>query len=128
MDAVTGPQQNEQAVTQLRPVDSTRAPGALAATPPEAPLAMPAQSLSEFDPAARHKDIAVHKRAWCWLTRVFVFGGALALTVYGGHEMYRVVDVGGVTPLEWALLLLFIANFSWIALACASTLAGFIWL
>ena len=53
---------------------------------------------------------------------------ASALTVYGAHEMYKVVDVGGVTPLEWALLILFVANFSWIALAFTSALAGFFWL
>ena len=50
------------------------------------------------------------------------------MTVYGAYEMYKVVEVGGVTPLEWALLILFVANFSWIALACMSAFAGFIWL
>jgi membrane glycosyltransferase len=42
--------------------------------------------------------------------------------------MYKVVEVGGVTPLEWVLLFLFVANLSWIALACTSALAGSIWL
>ncbi len=42
--------------------------------------------------------------------------------------MYEVVAVGGVTPLEWALVLLFVANFSWIALAFTSAIAGFVWL
>ncbi|MCI0600452.1 MAG: glucans biosynthesis glucosyltransferase MdoH, partial [Beijerinckiaceae bacterium] len=128
MDAVTYPQQSEPAVTQLRPVEGARVPDTIVSTPPEAPLAMPAQNLSEFDPAGRHKNIAAHDAGLCWAARILVFGGGLALTIYGGHEMYRVVDVGGVTPLEWALLLLFIANFSWIALACTGTLAGFIWL
>ncbi len=42
--------------------------------------------------------------------------------------MYRVVDVGGVTLLEWVLLVLFGANFSWIALSFASAVVGFVWL
>ena len=57
-----------------------------------------------------------------------VFGGALALTVYGATEMYGVVNVGGVTLLKWLLLILFVANFSWIALSFASSLVGFVWL
>jgi membrane glycosyltransferase len=40
--------------------------------------------------------------------------------------MYKVVEVGGVTPLEWALVFLFVINFSWIALACSSAAVGFL--
>jgi membrane glycosyltransferase len=96
--------------------------------PPEAPLAMPAQSLTEFDGAGRHKNITRHRVFGFWLARLFVFGGGLCLTAYGAYEMYKVVEVGGVTPLEWVLLFLFVANFSWIALACMSAFAGFFWL
>ncbi len=128
MDALTDPQPNEPAVTPLRPAESSRTADPFSNTPPEAPLAMPAQSLSQFHHAGQHEDVEGHSAIGCWLTRLFVFGGGLALTVYGGHEMYRVVEVGGVTALEWVLLFLFIANFSWIALACMSSLAGFLWL
>ena len=96
----------------------------LPAMPDEVPLAMPTQSLRKFDASLR--------RAWSrpdlartpQLARSFVFGGALLLTGYGGMQMYDVVSVGGVTGLEWALLVLFIANFSWIALAFTSGLLG----
>ena len=40
--------------------------------------------------------------------------------------MYQVVDVGGVTTLKWALLALFVLNFSWIALSFASAVVGFV--
>lgn len=119
---------SELAVTQLRPPEMMRAGGPIASMPPESPLAMPAQSLSRFNNKERHQDIVRHHRLGCWLTRFFVFGGGLALTIYGGSEMYRVVEVGGVTALEWVLLVLFVANFSWIALACTGAFAGFMWL
>ena len=55
-------------------------------------------------------------------------GGALAVTVYGADQMYKVVSLGGTTTLVWALLVLFVANFSWIALAFTSSLVGFAWM
>jgi membrane glycosyltransferase len=42
--------------------------------------------------------------------------------------MYRVVEVGVITLLEWVLVVLFVANFSWIALAFTSGILGFFWL
>jgi membrane glycosyltransferase len=59
---------------------------------------------------------------------LFVFGGALALTVYGEREMYGVVAVGVITPLEWALVTLFVLTFSWICLAFTQCVLGFAWL
>ena len=53
-----------------------------------------------------------------------MFGGAAALTLYGAREMYGVVEVGEVTPLEWALVVLFVVNFSWIALAFTSSVSA----
>ena len=40
--------------------------------------------------------------------------------------MYKVVSVSGVTVLQWMLVALFTINFSWIALAFASALVGFV--
>jgi membrane glycosyltransferase len=128
MDALSNPRQTEPVVTQLRPGDGALAPDASSCVAPEAPLAMPAQSLTQFDGAGRHKDITRHQVFGFWLARLFVFGGGLCLTAYGAYEMYKVVEVGGITPLEWVLLVLFVANFSWIALACMSAFAGFVWL
>ena len=96
------------------------------AMPPEAPLAMPAQPLRAWSrdqarPRARPE-------AWStpWATRAFVGAGAIVVTGFGAREMYRVVEVGGVTVLEWALLALFVINFAWIALAFISSVVGFI--
>jgi len=101
---------------------------ASASTPPEAPLAMPVQNFYRFDPRSQRGWSAPELAYTPWFSRLFVFGGALLLTIYGAYEMYRVIDVGAITPLKWALLVLFVANFSWIALAFTSGLLGFFWL
>jgi membrane glycosyltransferase len=107
--------------------DTTK-PDWSSAMPLESPLPMPVQSLFHFD---RRKDRArrpPNSGLWSWLARLVVFGGAFALTAYGAYEIYEVVSVGTVTPLEWALVAFFLINFSWISLACSSALVGFIWL
>ena len=43
----------------------------------------------------------------------------------GCYEMYEVVQVGGVTRLEWMVLVLFVTLFAWIAFSFSSALAGF---
>lgn len=101
-------------------------PAAAPPTPPENCLSMPAQNLFKFDSRQRRKPAAPWLWRSPWLSRLVAFGGGLALTVYGGHEMYRVIDVGGVTTLKWALLALFVLNFSWIALSFASSVLGFV--
>ena len=98
------------------------------AMPPESHIAMPVQSLSRFDKRTRRKWLMPANARSPWLARLAVYGGGLALTAYGAHEMYKVVEVGGVTLLKWALLILFVANFSWIALAFTSGVVGLIWM
>ncbi len=98
------------------------------AMPPEQPLAMPVQSLARFDPATRRHSAWQRLAGTPWPARLMVFGGGLALTVFGGWDMYKVVSVGSTTLLEWVLLVLFVANFSWIALSFTSAVAGGIWL
>ena len=113
------------ALTESRP----GAPPTMGPTmPPESPIAMPVQSLSRFDTKARRKWLLAANMRSPWLSRIMVFGGGLALTAYGAHEMYKVVEVGGVTLLKWALLVLFLANFSWIALAFTSGVVGLFWM
>ncbi len=113
------------ALTESRP----GAPPTMGPTmPPESPIAMPVQSLSRFDTKARRKWLLAANMRSPWLSRIMVFGGGLALTAYGAHEMYKVVEVGGVTLLKWALLVLFVANFSWIALAFTSGVVGLFWM
>ncbi|MBV8443440.1 MAG: glucan biosynthesis glucosyltransferase H, partial [Hyphomicrobiales bacterium] len=64
-----------------------------------APLAMPAQSLWRFSRRDRRPLAAPRLARPPILTRLAVFGGALALTVYGADQMYKVVALGSVTPL-----------------------------
>jgi membrane glycosyltransferase len=96
--------------------------------PPPAPLDMPIQSFSRFSAKDRRAWSRPELRQNPWLARLVVFGGALALTVYGAHEMYKVVAVSSVTLLQWVLLVFFVCNFSWIALAFTSGVVGFFWL
>lgn len=96
--------------------------------PAEEPLDMPVQSLSRFNRASRRTWQTAANRHAPVFTRLAVFGGALLMTIYGIEEMYGVVNVGGVSLLKWLLLVLFVANFSWISLSFASSLVGFFWL
>ncbi len=98
-----------------------------AAMPPEAPLAMPTQSLRHYDKTLRRR-ASSNAKGGTYLARLLIFGGALLLTYYGAYEMYKVVSLGGTTTFEWALLVLFVANFSWIALAFTSSAVGFLWM
>lgn len=98
------------------------------AMPAESPLAMPVQSLSRFDAGARRAAVAPGLSRTPWFSRLIVFGGGLALTAYGAIEMWGVINVGAITVLKLALLVLFVLNFSWIALAFTSGIVGFLWL
>ena len=58
-------------------------------TPTKRRLSMPAQDLFQFDKRQRRRPAAPQLWRTPWLARLVTFGGGLALTVYGGHEMYR---------------------------------------
>jgi membrane glycosyltransferase len=93
--------------------------------PPEAPLDMPVQSFSKWRREERRPWIDAALTCPPWFSRAIVFGGGLAVTAVGAWQMHEVVAVGGITLLEWALLVLFVLNFSWIALAFSSAVLGF---
>jgi membrane glycosyltransferase len=46
------------------------------------------------------------------------------VTGFGTWEMYRVVQLGGVTPLEWMMVGVFAVTFGWIALSATACVAG----
>jgi membrane glycosyltransferase len=98
------------------------------AMPAENPLSMPIQSLSKWSRSDERSWIHPALHHGSWEIRLFVFGGMVLLTAFGAWEMYKVVEVGGVTLLEWALVCLFVLNFSWIALAFTAAIAGFVYL
>src|SRR5208283_3079073 len=115
----------------LRPSDAR--PGDMGSSlgssmPSFAPLAMPAQSFRRFSRRDRRALIKPRLARAPILTRLFVFGGAFGLTAYGADEMYKVVEVGTITPLEWAMVVLFVLTFSWVTLSFTASIVGFIWL
>lgn len=96
------------------------------AMPERSGLDMPTQSLDIWRKDQVRPKVASHLWHIPYLERSVVFGGAFALTIYGGWQMFRVIDVGTITSLQWVLLVLFVINFSWIALACTSAILGFL--
>jgi len=94
--------------------------------PPERHIAMPTQSLNRWTDGEERKLVRPEAYKRHTLVRLFVFGGAFLLTAYGAYEMYQVVSVSRTTILQYVLLALFSVNFSWIALAFTSAIAGFI--
>src|SRR5919107_402596 len=104
----------------------TALPRSEPAMPPERHLDMPTQSLRRWNPAEERRPVAADPFRTPVLARLLVFGGALLLTAYGAYEMYQVVSVSRTTILQWVLLALFTANFSWIAVAFTSALVGFV--
>src|SRR5262249_55284142 len=114
MDSMTSPLSMPPR-TALPPATDELFPtaGAPASMPERDPIEMPTQSFSRYD--KRRPRVADVGMGWrVRLARLVVFGGAIGLTAYGASEMYAVLAVGGVTTLEWVLLILFVVNFSWI--------------
>ena len=97
-------------------------PGALAALPSEAPLAMPVQGLDRASPPGPALATSPAGMAG---RRVLVIGGAVLLTTYAAYEMYWVLNGAGESVLGWIVLVLFVVLFAWIALAFTSASAGF---
>ena len=90
--------------------------------PPETPLPMVKAELAEFQRDGSRWRLASGAMAF---RRAFIFIGTAALTSAGCYEMYEVLQVGGVTALEWMVLVLFVMLFAWIAFSFMSALAGF---
>ncbi|WP_428033000.1 glucans biosynthesis glucosyltransferase MdoH [Ancylobacter sp.] len=81
---------------------------------------MPVQSLSRV-PAS---DVPGDRHPALVLRRGFALGGAALLTAIAAHQMYLVLDVGGVTLLEYVVLALFVILFAWIGFAFTNALSG----
>jgi membrane glycosyltransferase len=89
--------------------------------PPESPLAVPKQQLQAFRPQSDTRG-----RSSLALRRASIFVGTITMTIGGCYEMYQVVEIGGVTVLEWVVLGLFVLLFAWISFSFMSALAGFV--
>jgi membrane glycosyltransferase len=60
-----------------------------------------------------------------WPRRACILAGTVLMTLAACYEMYQVLQVGGVTILEWIILVLFVLLFAWIAFSFTSAIAGF---
>lgn len=90
-----------------------------AATPPEAPLAMPAQDLR------RRARVRFRRPSLRVLAaRITAFGGAALLSGFAAEQMLRVFAPGTIGTLQWLLLGLFVPTFLWIAFSATTALAG----
>lgn len=87
--------------------------------PPEAPLDMPEQ------PFSRKRAFPEGVRKSYYWRKIFLVLSALLITTWLGWLMFRVLNVMGLTHLEWGLLALFIINIGWISFAFVSACAGF---
>ena len=87
--------------------------------PPDAPLGLNPGVLSAAAQPKRGPEPHYAGR------RLVLFAATAALTAAGVREMYDVVDIGGVTALEWALLALFALLFAWVAFSFLVAVAGF---
>jgi membrane glycosyltransferase len=90
--------------------------------PAESPMAMSKQPLRGFQTTQPNQNAGLDSVA---LRRAGIFAGTAALTAGGCYEMYEVLQVGGVTALEWMVLVLFVPLFAWIAFSFMAALAGF---
>ena len=91
--------------------------------PPESPQPMTKQQLRELQRGRAHPNAAPRRAAF---RRACIFIGTAAMTAGGSYEMYEVLQVGGVTILEWMVVALFVLLFAWIAFSFMSTVAGFV--
>ncbi len=88
--------------------------------PQDAPMEMTVQPLAGSGP----QPLAASPGS-LWPRRAFILAGTAAMTMAGCYEMYEVLSVGGVTALEWIVLVLFVLLFAWIAFSFMSAIAGF---
>jgi membrane glycosyltransferase len=92
--------------------------------PDEIATPMPVQDLKRWKAPNRTSGAT---RQWtARARRVVVFSATMALTAAASYEMYRVLNVAGMTTLQIALLIVFVITFAWIALPFVSGLAGLI--
>ncbi|MTD99274.1 glucans biosynthesis glucosyltransferase MdoH [Paracoccus sp. YIM 132242] len=102
-------------------MDRPLAPAAtLPATPPEAPLAMPVQDFGAR-PALAFPRL---RNGWrVWAARLVAFGGAAVIAVVGFLQMLQSFG-DDPTPMQWALLVLFVPTFAWVGFSFCGVLAG----
>ncbi len=94
--------------------------------PPEAPLAMPEQSFENPFLDANAPTSATTTQASLSRRRFGVFSIATATTLWLLYETLAAFSVGGITPSEMGIAILFAANFFWISLSGVNVVLGFL--
>ncbi|MDB6179316.1 glucans biosynthesis glucosyltransferase MdoH [Paracoccus sp. Z330] len=90
------------------------------AVPPEAPMAMPVQDFAAA--CTRHRPRP--QNCWrVWLARLITFGGTAAIALIGLWQMFAAFG-DKPTPMQMALLVLFVPTFAWIGFSFCALLAG----
>ncbi|WP_242626495.1 glucans biosynthesis glucosyltransferase MdoH [Paracoccus sediminis] len=93
---------------------------AIPATPPESPLAMPVQDFG----ARPRQAFARHRNGGrVWMARLVAFGGMAVIAAIGFLQMLRTFG-DDPTPMQWALLVLFVPTFAWVGFSFCNVLAG----
>ncbi len=117
MDGLTSP---------LDPADAAADPfgPAIRGMPAETPGEMPPQRLDSFDPRTRRPLADLASRS-SRLRRAAVMLGSAALCGFAVYEMYNVLAIGDLTPVEVLVLVLFALTFAWIAISFVASIAGF---
>ena len=88
--------------------------------PPEAPLEMPEQDFGRRAPAAQRE------RRGYWIPRAALFTGTAILTGAFAYELYHVLGLAQLTPIQLLFLVLSTIAFGWIALGSLSGVLGFL--
>ncbi len=88
--------------------------------PEEAPLDMPDQDF------AKRGACEARTRRCYWVPRAALFTGALVLTAAFGYELYGVLGLEQLTPIQLLFLILSTIAFGWIALGSLSAVLGFL--
>ncbi|MGB3384958.1 MAG: glucans biosynthesis glucosyltransferase MdoH [Marinomonas sp.] len=94
------------------------------ALPHEAPLDMPRHAVNE--PRQKAKKLVKPFLLRTLLARLCVISITLGLTWYGATEMYAVLNTNAIAGLQWAFLVLFCINFTWISFAFSQASIGFL--
>jgi membrane glycosyltransferase len=90
-------------------------------TPTESPLAMPAQSLRDWQGG----NTRLTWDSGTLRARIFVFGLTALLTGLGTWGMYQVISPTNITWLQVLFSVFFALTFTWISFSCASAVLGF---
>lgn len=117
------PERLNAALRQLEDPSSPDA-GPWRRLPDAKPLDMPVQDFAV--PATQRADMDCRDRSGVWVPRAAIFAGALVLTIAFAVELFDLLAVEQMTPLQFVFLVLSTIAFGWIAIGSLSAALGFL--